>query len=309
MTAWAPTPRNDEARVRRAAADTPTWRALRSFSRHRLAVVSAGVLLLAAAAAALAPLIAPYDPYDLAIGAGGEIAFAAPPSDAFLLGTDAIGRDVLSRLIFGGRVSLTIGFVAALVAITVGSVLGLVAGWFGGWTDRIIARGADAVATFPALFLILTLSSFIAPSVVSVIVIIGFLSWMPAFRLMRAEVLKLRTTAFVEAAHALGGRNVRIMAVHLLPNAFPPLVVQATLAVADAILTESALSFLGLGVQPPMASWGNMLADARSITALSSQPWLWLPPGLAIFVTVLCINFLGDGLRAAVNPKAGSGQG
>jgi len=308
VTRAAPTPRS-EAQPRRAWGDTPTRRALRAFGRHRLAIVAALVLLVATVATALAPVVAPHDPYDLAIGAGGEIAFAAPPSEAFLLGTDAIGRDVLSRLIYGGRVSLTIGFVAALVAITVGSLLGLVAGWFGGWTDRVIARGADAVATFPALFLILTLSSFIAPSIESVIAIIGFLSWMPAFRFMRAEVLKLRTTTFVEAAHALGGRNVRIMLVHLLPNAFPPLVVQATLAVADAILTESALSFLGLGVQPPMASWGNMLADARSITALRSQPWLWLPPGLAIFVTVLCINFLGDGLRAAVNPKAGRGAG
>jgi peptide/nickel transport system permease protein len=309
MTRSLTTPPAGGEALRRRAPATPTQRMLRAFGRHRLAVASAVVLFLATSAALLAPLLAPYDPYDLAIGPSGEIAFAAPPSGAFRLGTDAIGRDVLSRLVHGGRVSLTIGFVAALVAISVGSTLGLIAGWFGGWTDRIVARTADAVATFPALFLILTLSSFIAPSIVSVIAIIGFLSWMPAFRLMRAEVLKLRTTAFVEAAQALGSRNVRIMLRHLLPNAFPPLVVQATLAVADAILTESALSFLGLGVQPPVASWGNMLADARSITALRSQPWLWLPPGLAIFVTVLCINFLGDGLRAAVNPKAGRGDG
>jgi peptide/nickel transport system permease protein len=269
-----------------------------------LALVSAGVLLAAGLAAMAAPWIAPHDPYDLAIGPNGEIAFAAPPSGTFPLGTDAIGRDVLSRLLYGGRVSLSIGLVAALVAISVGSVLGLVAGWFGGWTDRIVSRFADAVATFPALFLILTISSFVAPSVVSVIAIIGFLSWMPAFRLMRAEVLKLRTTVYVEAARALGGPHVRIMAVHLLPNAIPPIVVQATLGVAEAILTESALSFLGLGVQPPVASWGNMLADARSITVLSSQPWLWIPPGAAIFVTVLSINFLGDGLRDAINPRA-----
>ena len=289
------------------AAQRPSRRAWRAFRRHRLAVVSAGVVALLFLTAVFAPWLAPHDPYDLAIGPNGEIAFAAPPSATFPLGTDSVGRDVLSRLIFGGRVSITIGLVAALVAITVGSLLGAVAGWFGGWTDRVVSRFADAVATFPALFLILTISSFVAPSIVNVIAIIGFLSWMPSFRLMRAEVLKLRSTAYVEAARALGARDGRIMAWHLIPNALPPIVVQATLGVAEAILTESALSFLGLGVQPPIASWGNMLADARSVTVLRSQPWLWLPPGAAIFVTVLAINFLGDGLRDAVNPRAQRG--
>lgn len=277
-------------------------RAWRQFRRHRLAVVAAMLLVVLALLALLAPVIAPYDPYDLAIGPDGQIAFAAPPSGAFPLGTDAVGRDVLSRLTYGGRVSLTIGLVAALVAITVGSVLGAIAGHFGGGVDRVVSRFADAVSTFPALFLILTISSFVPPSIFNVIAIIGFLSWMPAFRLMRAEVLKLRTTNFVEAASALGAGDVRIMGIHLVPNAIGPIVVQATLGVAEAILTESALSFLGLGVQPPIASWGNMLADARSITVLQSQPWLWLPPGLAIFVTVLSINYLGDGLRETIDP-------
>lgn len=283
----------------------PAGRAWHVFRRHRLAVVSGLVLALLLVAAVAAPWLAPHDPYDLAIGPGGEIAFAAPPDATFPLGTDAVGRDVASRLIYGGRVSITIGLIAALVAISFGSLLGVVAGWFGGWTDRVVSRFADAVATFPALFLILTISSFVAPSIVNVIVIIGFLSWMPSFRLMRAEVLKLRGASYVEAARGLGARDARIMLRHLIPNAFPPIVVQATLGVAEAILTESALSFLGLGVQPPIASWGNMLADARSVTVLRSQPWLWLPPGAAIFVTVLAINFLGDGLRDAVNPRAG----
>ncbi len=283
----------------------PAGRAWQVFRRHRLAVVSGVVLALLLVAAVAAPWLAPHDPYDLAIGPGGEIAFAAPPDATFPLGTDAVGRDVASRLIYGGRVSITIGLIAALVAISFGSLLGVVAGWFGGWTDRVVSRFADAVATFPALFLILTISSFVAPSIVNVIVIIGFLSWMPSFRLMRAEVLKLRGASYVEAARGLGARDARIMLRHLIPNAFPPIVVQATLGVAEAILTESALSFLGLGVQPPIASWGNMLADARSVTVLRSQPWLWLPPGAAIFVTVLAINFLGDGLRDAVNPRAG----
>ena len=283
----------------------PGPRAWRRFRRHRLAVTGAAVLALMALAAVLAPWLAPHDPYDLAVGPSGEIAFAAPPSLAFPLGTDSVGRDVLSRLLYGGRVSLTIGLVAALVAISVGSLLGVVAGYYGRGVDRVVSRVADAVSTFPALFLILTVSSFVAPSIVNVIVIIGFLSWMPSFRLMRAEVLKLRETDFVEAATAVGAGDVRVMSRHLVPNALGPIVVQATLGVAEAVLTESALSFLGLGVQPPIASWGNMLADARSITVLQSQPWLWLPPGVAIFLAVLSINFLGDGLRDALNPRAG----
>jgi len=280
----------------------PSRRAWKAFRRHRLAVAAAGVVALLFLGALLAPWLAPYDPFDLATGPGGQIAFTSPPSTSFLLGTDSVGRDVLSRLIYGGRVSITIGLVSALVAITVGSVLGATAGHFGGWVDSVVSRFADAVSTFPALFLILTISSFVPPSIFNVIAVIGLLSWMPSFRLMRAEVLKLRSTTFVEAANALGANDVRVMGRHLVPNALGPIVVQATLGVADAILTESALSFLGLGVQPPVASWGNMLADARSITVLQTQPWLWLPPGAAIFVTVLSVNFLGDGLRDAINP-------
>lgn len=289
---------------RSAEAQAPRRRAWRAFRRHRPALVSTVVVLILLVVAVFAPSLAPHDPYDLAIGPEGEIAFAAPPSGAFPLGTDSVGRDVASRLIYGGRISITIGLVAALVAISVGTLLGATAGYLGGTTDRVLSRFADAVATFPALFLILTISSFVGPSIVNVIAIIGFLSWMPSYRLMRAEVLKLRETAYVEAARALGARGGRVMAWHLIPNAIPPIVVQATLGVAEAILTESALSFLGLGVQPPVASWGNMLADARSINVLRSQPWLWLPPGAAIFVTVLAINFLGDGLRDALNPRA-----
>lgn len=287
----------------RGVSPGPGQRAWKEFRRHRLALASAAVLALLLLGAIFAPWLAPHDPYGLAMGPNGEIAFAEPPSEVFPLGTDSVGRDVLSRLIFAGRVSLTIGLVAALVALTVGSLLGVVAGHFGGRIDSVVSRFADAVSTFPALFLILTISSFVAPNIFNVIAIIGLLSWMPTFRLMRAEVLRLRETTFVEAAFALGARDGRLMAKHLVPNAFGPIVVQATLGVAEAILTESALSFLGLGVQPPVASWGNMLADARSITVLQSQPWLWIPPGAAIFVTVLSINFVGDGLRDSLNPR------
>lgn len=281
----------------------PRNRALKHFMNHRLAVISGVLLVLLVITAIFAPYLAPYDPYDLAMSDTGMIAFEAPPSKEFLLGTDGIGRDVLSRLIYGGRISLTIGLVSATISIVVGSILGVIAGFYGRWFDTILSRFADAVSTFPALFLILTVSSFVRPSIFNVMAIIGLLSWMPTFRLMRAEVLRLRAVDFVESAHALGARGTRIMALHLLPNAVAPIIVQATLGVAEAILTESALSFLGLGVQQPIASWGNMLADARNLTVLQSQPWLWLPPGAAIFLTVLSINFMGDGLRDAINPK------
>ena len=278
-------------------------RTIRAFAMHRLAVASAGVLGLLVLAAVFAPLLAPYDPYDLAVSPTGAITFEAPPSAEFLLGTDSVGRDVLSRLIYGGRISLFIGLISASISVVVGSVLGVLAGFRGGWLDVVLSRFADAVSTFPALFLILTVSSFVRPSIFNVMAVIGLLSWMPTYRLMRAEVLKLRNVEFVEAAHALGSSGTRIMGWHLLPNAIAPIIVQATLGVAEAILIESALSFLGLGVQPPIASWGNMLADARSITVLQSQPWLWVPPGTAIFITVLAINFMGDGLRDAINPR------
>lgn len=278
-------------------------RSLKQFLNHRVAVASAGVLVLLIFTAIFAPWLAPYDPYDLAMTDAGMLEFEAPPSQTFLLGTDAIGRDVLSRLIFGGRISLTIGLVSASISILLGSILGVLAGYWGRWTDLILSRFADAVSTFPALFLILTVSSFVRPSIFNVMAVIGLLSWMPTFRLMRAEVLRLKNVDFIEGAHALGAKSFRIMLLHLMPNAIAPIIVQATLGVAEAILTESALSFLGLGVQQPIASWGNMLADARNLTVLQSQPWLWLPPGIAIFVTVLAINFMGDGLRDALNPR------
>lgn len=288
--------------LRRPAAGARRGRALRAFAAHRLAAASAAVLTLLIVSAVFAPALAPHDPYDLAVGPSGAIAFGAPPGGEFPLGTDSVGRDVLSRLIYGGRISLFIGLISAGISLVVGSLLGVVAGFRGGLVDAVLSRFADAVSTFPALFLILTVSSFVRPSIFNVMAVIGLLSWMPTYRLMRAEVLKLRGVEFVEAARALGGGGGRIMARHLVPNAIAPIIVQATLGVAEAILTESALSFLGLGVQPPVASWGNMLADARSITVLQTQPWLWLPPGVAIFVTVLSVNFLGDGLRDAINP-------
>lgn len=275
------------------------------FLQHRLALPSLLLLLAYAFIGAAAPWVAPHDPYTLATSAEGNIYFESPPSREFWLGTDAIGRDVLSRLIYGTRISLAIGLSASLLALVVGSFLGIVAGYRGGVTDTLLSRFTDAVAAFPSLFLILTISSFVSPSLFNVVAVIGLLSWVPTYRLMRAETLKLRRQDFVEAAGALGSSDAQIMARHILPNAVAPIIVQTTLGVAEAILTESALSFLGLGVQQPLASWGTMLADARTITVLQGQPWLWLPAGFAILSTVLAINFLGDGLRDSLNPREG----
>lgn len=280
-------------------------RAWTRFLRHRLALPSLLLLVALAFIGVAAPWVAPHDPYNLATSAEGNIYFESPPSSEFRLGTDAVGRDVLSRLIYGTRISLAIGLSASLLALVVGTSLGVLAGYRGGITDTLLSRMTDAVAAFPSLFLILTISSFVSPSLFNVVAVIGFLSWVPTFRLMRAETLKLRRQEFVEAAGALGSKDTWIMARHILPNAVAPIIVQTTLGVADAILTESALSFLGLGVQQPLASWGTMLADARTITVLQSQPWLWLPAGFAILSTVLAINFLGDGLRDSLNPREG----
>lgn len=278
-------------------------RGVRRFVQHRLALISVLVLALLILVGVFAPLLAPYDPYNLATSTSGNIQFASPPSTEFWLGTDTLGRDVLSRLMFGTRVSLTIGISAALLALVIGVVLGVIAGFRGGWTDTLLSRFTDAVAAFPSLFLILTVSSFVTPSLLTTVTVIGLLSWVPTFRLMRGETLKLRNLEYVEAASALGAGDPRLMFRHILPNAAAPIIVQTTLGVAEAILTESALSFLGLGVQQPVASWGNMLSDARTITVLQSQPWLWLPSGAAILITVLAINFLGDGLRDTFNPR------
>ena len=273
------------------------------FRRHRLGVLSAVILLLLALTGLFAPQLAPYDPYQLATSSSGNIQFASPPGREFLLGTDPLGRDVLSRLIYGTRVSLSIGLGSALMALIIGVALGVIAGFRGGWTDIVLSRFTDAVAAFPSLFLVLTLSSFVKPSLTTTAAIIGLLSWIPTFRLMRGETLKLRQVELVEAASALGARPQRIMFRHILPKAAAPIIVQTTLGVAEAILIASALSFLGLGVQQPISSWGNMLSDARTITVLQSQPWLWIPAGFTILLTILAINFIGDALRDTLNPR------
>ncbi|WP_235680275.1 oligopeptide ABC transporter permease [Paenibacillus albicereus] len=270
---------------------------LRRFRRHKLGVAGAIALGVMALAALLAPLIAPYDP------AAVTDSFGEGPSLRHWLGTDPIGRDMLSRLIYAARVSLAAGLGAMAIAAAVGTLLGLIAGYAGGWIDGVIMRITDIFMAFPYLMLILVVASLIGPGLTNIILILGLLGWPAVARLVRGNVLAIKQADYVTAAVALGLSRTRILLRHILPNTVAPILIYATSGVAGAILDEAALSFLGLGVQPPDASWGNMLASAQSLTVLTSQPWLWVPPGVAIIVTVLAVNFVGDALRDALDPR------
>ncbi len=277
---------------------SPAGLAVRRFVHNRLALAGACVLLLVVVAATLAPVLTAYDPtaVDLA-------AFRQPPSADHWLGADSNGRDVLSRLVYAGRVSLGVGVSSALVAIVLGTVLGAVAGLVGGAVDGTIMRFADIVLSFPSLVVILVVAGILGPSVATLVVAIGVFGWPTAGRVVRGVTLSLREQEFVQAARAVGAGNWWLIQRHIVPAALAPVTVVGTLMVAQAILLEAALSFLGLGIQPPQASWGNMLNDAQNLTLVQTMPWLWLPPGLAIAVTVLAVNFVGDGLRDAVDPR------
>jgi peptide/nickel transport system permease protein len=280
------------------SARSPGGMATRRFLRHRLALIGLGIIAVIALISILAPVIAPTDPLkvDLAF-------FRKPPSSTHWLGTDSAGRDVLSRVIYAGQVSLTVGLVAALMSSSIGLVLGSVAGIYCGWVDVLVMRVTDVVLSFPALVVILTVVALVGPSVFTVVLGIGLFFWPTACRIVRGLALSLREQDFILAARALGATEVQLIARHLIPSVLSPLTVTATFGVAQAILLEAALSFLGLGVRPPQPSWGNMLSDAQSLTILESMPWLWLPPGVAIAITVLAINFIGDGLRDALDPR------
>jgi peptide/nickel transport system permease protein len=269
------------------------------FRRHRLAVIGTALLLFLGVTALAAPIFA-QDPISTDLSA-----YRKPPSREHLLGTDASGRDVFSRIFYAGRVSLSVGLVAVSIYAAIGIVLGALAGYYGGWIDSTIMRLADVVLAFPGLLIILTLVSVLGPSIFNVMLAIGLLGWPSIARLLRAEFLSLRERDMITAARAIGASNSRIVLKHLLPNALAPIIVAATLGIAGAILLEAALSFLGLGVQAPTASWGNMLSAAQSLTVLESMPWLWLPPGIMIAIAVLSINFIGDGLRDALDPHLG----
>lgn len=247
-------------------------------------------------AAIFAPLLTPYDPNSLNIDH-----LLQGPSSTHFFGTDALGRDVFSRMLYGGRVSLWVGFVAVGISTAIGLALGLTAGYFGGLVDEIIMRGVDVMLCFPSFFLILAVIAFLEPGLTNIMIVIGFTSWMGVARLVRAETLSLRKRDFVQASRLAGAGPIRIMLTHILPNAITPVLVSATLGVAGAILVESSLSFLGLGVQPPNPSWGNLLMDGKEV--LEIAPWLSIFPGMAILLTVLGYNLLGEALRDILDPR------
>jgi len=267
----------------------------RQFRRHRLALVSAAALLALAALVILAPWIAPY-PFD----AIDPTQFRRPPSPAHIMGTDDIGRDLFTRLLYGGRISLAIGIFSAMVGTGVGTLMGSLAGYYGRSLDNLIMRVTDVAFSIPSLPLLIILSAYAKSAIPVMILVIGLLSWMSTARIVRATVLSIRERDFTLAARSVGSRDARILARHILPNALAPIIVGATLGVGGAIIAESSLSFLGLGVQVPTPSWGNMLQDSQS--TMASRPWLTIFPGMAILITVLGINFLGDGLRDALDP-------
>jgi len=270
----------------------------RRFRRHRLAAVSLIILIILGAAALLAPVIAPYDPNEIVGG------FSNAPGREFWLGTDQIGRDVFSRLLYAMRVSLLVGILATLISTAVGVVLGLIAGYFGKAADMIIMRFTDMVMSFPYILLVLVAASIFRPGMWSIILILGFVDWPGIARLVRGNVLSLRETNFVKGNIVAGMPLRHILFSEILPNTVAPILVYATSVLALSMLDEAALSFLGMGVQPPTASLGNMLNGAQSLTVLTKQPWLWLPPGLLIVVLVMAINFIGDALRDALDPNS-----
>lgn len=266
------------------------------FYKNKLALAGCGIILFLIVVSLVAPFIAPYD-----AGAIDLKNVLAPPSPAHWFGTDQLGRDVFSRMIWGARISLLVGFVATGLAIVIGTALGAVSGYYGGWVDAVIMRFVDIMLCFPTFFLILAVIAFLGPSIWNIMIVIGLTGWMGVTRLVRADFISLRERDFVRAARAIGAGDARIIFLHVLPNAMASILVTATLGIAGAILTESALSFLGIGVQPPTPSWGNILTAGKDNIDIAW--WLSLYPGLAILITVVGYNLLGEGIRDASDPR------
>lgn len=286
--------------------DTMTRLIARRFTRHRLAVVGLVVIALLVASAVFAPLIAPYDPNALSTSERLQ-----GPSAAHWFGTDDAGRDIFSRVLYGGRISLLIGIGATVVALLIGTLIGALSGYFGGALDNLLMRLVDVFLSFPSLFILIVLATVIrtsshlreySGSIWPIAIVIGGLSWMALARIVRATFLGLRETEFVESARAVGAGNVRIMVRHILPGALGPIIVQGTLLIAATIIAESGLSYLGFGVQPPTASWGTLLDDAQG--KMRQLPMFAIAPGMMIFLTVISINYVGDGLRDAFDPHS-----
>lgn len=289
------------------------WKRLR---RNKLAVIGMFVLIILYMLAIFAPIIAPYsfegtmddilqadrapsfksyEDYNM----NGELVEFKPN----YFGRDEMGRDVFSRTLYAGRISLTVGFVSVGIAVIIGTVWGCIAGYYGGWIDNIMMRIVDALNAIPTFILLITVMALFKPNIFNVMIVLGFVNWTSIARFVRAEFLSLIRRDFAEAARCIGAKDARIIFRHILPNAMGPIIVSATMGIANAILTESALSFFGLGVQPPTPSWGNMLTNAQELNTMLLSPWKAFYPGIFIFITVLSFNFFGDGLRDALDPR------
>jgi len=287
---------------------SPTQMAWHSFRRHKPAMIGLSIVVLLSLASILAPVITPYDAEKTDLDAMLE-----PPSWAHPMGTDELGRDLLTRLLYGGRISLSIGVMAMGLAVVIGSLVGGLAGFYGGWVDNVLMRLVDMMLAFPSLFVLIILALALRDlpiealrgtafaSIFSIVLVIAILSWMSVARLVRASFLSIREREFVLAAEGLGVPNRRIMFRHMLPNAISPIIVAATFRVATSVITESGLSYLGFGVQPPTPTWGNMLKNAQNL--MTRAPWTAIFPGLMIFVSVVAVNFIGDGMRDALDPR------
>jgi peptide/nickel transport system permease protein len=271
----------------------------RRFRANRVALVSAIFIVALGVLSLLAPLLSPYDPTAPAI----EL-IQAPPTLAHPLGADTSGRDILSRLLYGGRVSLAVGLVAVSIYTVIGTTIGAVAGFRRGAIDGILMRLTDTVMSFPALIIMMAILPILGSGALNIMLALGLLGWPVAARLVRGQFLALREQEFVLAARGLGVRDSRLILDHLLPNVVGPLVVLASFGIADAIIAEAGLSLLGLGVQPPDFSWGQMLAQALDVGTLLTFPWMWIPPAIAIALTVLAFNFVGDALRDTFDPRS-----
>ncbi len=268
------------------------------FCRHHLAVGCLVILLALVGMAVLAPLIAPYGPTEPDIKAMNK-----PPSPAHILGTDKIGRDQFSRVLYGMRISLLVGALATVISMVIGVALGLMAGYLGGWADRVIMALTDMVMSFPYILLVLVAAAIFRPGLWTIILILGFVNWPGVCRLVRGNVLSLRETNFIRSDVTAGMPQRFILFSEILPNTLAPVLVYGTSVFALSILDEAALSFLGQGVQPPMASLGNLLGAAQSLSMLTGKPWLWVPAGVAVILLVVCINLVGDALRDALDPR------
>jgi peptide/nickel transport system permease protein len=274
------------------------WSMFKKALSNPLALAGFIIIVLIFVLAMLAPFIAPYDPNEINVKA-----ILLGPSMQHWMGTDGLGRDVLSRMLHGGRISLLVGLVAVGISTLIGILLGAIAGFYRGWVDVLIMRLVDVMLSIPSFFLILAVIAFLTPSIINIMIVIGLTSWMGVTRLVRAEFLSLCEREYVMASRTLGARDYRLIFKHLLPNSLTPIIVSAVLGVAGAVLMESGLSFLGLGVQAPQASWGNILTDGKEYIQFAW--WLSLFPGLAILITVLGYNLLGEGLRDALDPRSG----